>query len=339
MRFGLFLMGSRGATYAQAIDQAVAAELAGFHSVVVAERHFRHADLLFSSALAAGAAIAARTSRIRIGVAGRILSLDHPVHVAEDAATLDVISSGRLDFGVTRASLDPACHAAFGAPSLDGSRERYEEALDVIVGAWTQDVLRHDGPHYEIPEVSVFPRPVQNPHPPIFVVAVSPESLALAARRGYSAYLGATRPHAQLRENALEYRAILDEAGHDPASVSLPVNRFVYVAETDDRARREFEAPLLELIRERAPDLRPVLEQRYGGELPYARFVEDFLVVGSPETVTARLHDLAAEAGCTDVLATLNFVTLDHELAMRSMALFAEEVMPACREAVAAALP
>jgi hypothetical protein len=94
LRCGLFVMGTDGGSYADILDQAVLAEQRGFDSVVLAERHLRHAELLCPSPFEVGAAIAARTERMRIGVAGRILALDHPVHVAEAAATLDVLSEG-----------------------------------------------------------------------------------------------------------------------------------------------------------------------------------------------------------------------------------------------------
>src|SRR5206468_2347626 len=128
----------------------------------------------------------------RIGVLGRVLSLDHPLHVAEDAATVDVLSDGRLDFGVARASLDTQGHEVFESPMAE-SGSRFEEALEVILRAWTEDSFSHAGRHFTIPDVSVYPRPVQKPHPPVFVVAVSEARLDFAARAGHSAVIPALR--------------------------------------------------------------------------------------------------------------------------------------------------
>jgi alkanesulfonate monooxygenase SsuD/methylene tetrahydromethanopterin reductase-like flavin-dependent oxidoreductase (luciferase family) len=329
VRFGLFIMGTRNGSYDAMLDQARRAEELGFATVVLAERHFRHADLLYPSPLGIGAAIAARTERIRIGTAGRILSLDHPIHVAEAAATLDVLSDGRLDFGATRASLDEEAHLAFDSPPEE-SETRFREALAVIEAAWGEDEFSFTGEHFRIPEVSVFPKPVQRPRPPIYLVAVSPRRLAYAARNGYSAYIGAIRSVPELAETAESYWDGLVAAGHDRHGASLAVNRFCYVSDDDARARAEIEAPFMELMGERAPDLKAALIAKYGGaaELSFERFLEDFGVFGAPDTVAARLRDVLAATRTDYLLATVNFVTLDHDLCMRSMELFASEVMP-----------
>jgi alkanesulfonate monooxygenase SsuD/methylene tetrahydromethanopterin reductase-like flavin-dependent oxidoreductase (luciferase family) len=330
LRCGLFVMGTRGGGYGAMLEQACRAEELGFDSIVLAERHFRHADLLYPSPLEVGAAIAARTERIRIGCAGRILSLDHPIHVAEDAATLDVLSGGRLDFGATRASLDAEAHAAFDAP-LEQSEGRFREALEVIGAAWTNDAFSYEGQHFRIPEVSVQPKPLQRPHPPIFLVAVSPSRLEFAAEMGLSVYIGAIRTAAELAETAHGFRAGLLAAGHDPDAPTLSVNRFVHVAESDEEAVARFERPFMELMRERAPDLRGALVAKYGSEaeLTYARFLRDFAIVGGPGTVTAGLEETIEATGTSYLLLTVNFLTLDHELCLSSMELLAAEVLPA----------
>jgi alkanesulfonate monooxygenase SsuD/methylene tetrahydromethanopterin reductase-like flavin-dependent oxidoreductase (luciferase family) len=332
-RFGFFVMGSRDGSYADVLDQVARLEALGFDTAVLGERHFRHASLLYPSAFSVGAAIAARTERLRIGTAGRVLSLDHPLHVAEDAATLDVLSGGRLDFGVTRASLDEEAHSVFGAPTAE-STGRFTEALEIIRAAWTRDTFSYDGTHYVIPEVSVFPRPVQQPHPPIYLVAVSSERLAFAAREGHSAYLGAIRSIEELAETCDFYWRALSDAGHERNAVELSVNRFVYVSRDDARAREEFEAPFMEFMARRAPDLKAALVGKYGGEeqLRFDRFLDDFLIVGGPDTVAGRLSEMLSAVDTRYLLATLNFVTLDHSLCERSTELFAREVIPALRK-------
>jgi len=330
LRCGLFVMGTRGGDYGAMLDQARRAEEVGFDSIVLAERHFRHADLLYPSPFEVGAAIAAGTERVRIGCAGRILSLDHPIHVAEDAATLDVLSGGRLDFGATRASLDAEAHAAFAAP-IDETEGRFREALEVIEAAWTSDAFSYEGEHFRIPEVSVQPKPLQRPHPPVYLVAVSPARLDFAAERGVNVYIGAIRTPLELGETASRFRAGLAAAGHDPGASTLSVNRFVHVAASDEAAVARFERPFMELMRQRAPDLKGALIAKYGSEaeLTYGRFLRDFAIVGSPATVAARLAETIEATGTDYLLLTVNFVTLDHELCLSSMELLAAEVVPA----------
>src|SRR5215210_420119 len=329
MRIGMFVMGTRNGSYDATLEQATRAEELGFDTVVLAERHFRHADLLYPSPLGIGAAIAAPTERIRIGTAGRILSLDHPLHIAEAAATLDVLSGGRLDFGATRASLDAEAHLAFASPQ-DESETRFREALDVIRSAWGEGEFSYRGRHFQVPPVSVFPKPLQRPHPPIYLVAVSPARLDFAARNGLSAYIGAIRSVAELAETAETYWEGLASAGHGDRAATLSVNRFIYVSDDDRRARREIEAAFMELMHERAPDLKAALIAKYGDptELTFERFLEDFGVFGGPDTVAARLGEVLQATGSDYLLATLNFVTLEHDRCLRSMELFAAQVMP-----------
>lgn len=333
MKFGLFIMGTRSGSYQDILDQIRYAEELKFHAVILAERHFRHGDLLYPSPFTMAGAIAAKTTRIRIGTAARILPLDHPLYIAEDAATLDLLSGGRLDFGATRASLDEECHRVFRSP-LDESRGRFEEALEVIVKAWTKERFSYEGKYYQVQEASVFPKPFQKPHPPIYLVAVSPETLAFAAKKGYSTFIGAIRSLPELKETFAFYWKAFREAGHNGVSAELAVNRFIYLSDSDEKARREIEAPFMTFLKERAPDLKAALVRKYGGEahLNFDRFLQDFCLFGSPETVIARLKALEEAVGLRYLLCTLNFITLDHQLCIRSMEQFAKEVMPAFQD-------
>ena len=116
------------------------------------------------------------------------------------------------------------------------------------------------------------------------------------------------------------------------------MNRFIYVSDDDERARAEFEQPFLELMHDRAPDLKGALVAKYGGvdELTFDRFLADFCVCGGPETVARRLREVIETTGSDYLLATLNFVTLDHDLCLRSMELFGSQVMPALASAAPA---
>ncbi|MGH7801337.1 MAG: LLM class flavin-dependent oxidoreductase [Thermodesulfobacteriota bacterium] len=329
MKFGLFIMGTQSGSYHDILEQVEYAEELGFDTVVLGERHFSHGDLLYPSPFSIAAAFAARTTRIRIGMAARVLSLDHPLHIAEDAATLDVLSGGRLDFGATRASLDEESHIVFQSP-LDESRSRLKEALEVIVKAWTEEQFSYEGLYYKIPEVSVYPKPIQKPHPPIFLVAVSRETLAFAAEKGYSAITGAISSVPELQETAGLYWNALQKAGHNGRRAKLTINRFIYISDTDEKARREIEVSFMDFINNRAPDLKSTLIRKYGSEekFNFDRFINDFCIFGSPATVTLRIKELAEKIDLSYVLCSLNLITLDHSLCIKSMELFAKEVMP-----------
>ena len=237
---GLFVLAARSYTHADVVEQACLAEELGFSKVLLAERHLRHGRLLHPSPFVLVAAIAAQTTRIRVGTAGRILSLDHPIRVAEDAATLDVLSGGRLELGLTRASLDTEAHAAFDSP-VDSSKERFAEALEILVKALSKKSFSYAGTHFQVPEVSVFPKPIQRPHPPISIVAVSPDRLLFAAERGFPPVLGALSTATELEEAFDAYQRAAAAAGHN-GGLEPTVNRFVYVSESDESARAEMEA-------------------------------------------------------------------------------------------------
>jgi alkanesulfonate monooxygenase SsuD/methylene tetrahydromethanopterin reductase-like flavin-dependent oxidoreductase (luciferase family) len=329
MRFGLFIMGTRKGSYVDIIDQVQYAEELGFDTVVLGERHFTHGDLLYPSPFSMAAAFAAKTTRIRIGMAARVLSLDHPLHIAEDSATLDTLSGGRLDFGATRASHDEECHVAFRSP-LEESRSRLRESLEVIKRAWTEEKFSYEGQYYNIPEVSVYPKPLQKPHPPISIVTVTEETLSFAAEKGYSAIIGAIRSPHELKDTAEIYWKAFNKAGNNRGQAELKVNRFIYISDTDKKARIEIERPFMDFIKNRAPDLKAALISKYGREedFRFDRFVSDFCLFGSPSTVTLRIKELGEKVDLTHLLCSLNFITLDHALCIRSMELFAREVMP-----------
>src|SRR4026209_1670076 len=191
MRFGLFYQASEadGQThaerYAEMLDLIALGDTLGFDVAWLAELHFGGAFSLLASPLMVVPGIAQRTRRIRIGTAGTLLPLHTPLSCAEQAATADLLSGGRLEFGVGRGSIPSQFHG-FRVP-LSDSRSRFVEALDIIRLAWTRERFSYAGAHYQVEDVSVVPRPVQRPHPPIRVAVHSAESFA---------HIGGLRPPA-----------------------------------------------------------------------------------------------------------------------------------------------
>ena len=189
MKFGLHYLLSVSASqsptqrYRDTLEQAVHAEALGFESVWPVEQHFNQLQSALPCPTLLLAAIAARTTTLRLGTAIVQLPLAHPLRTAEEIATLDVLSGGRVEFGVGRGS-QPRHFAGFGVP-LSDSRDRMIEALDYLRVAFTHDRFSFDGRFFHADDICLVPKPVQRPHPPIRIAANSPDSFELAGRLGY----------------------------------------------------------------------------------------------------------------------------------------------------------
>src|SRR5262249_48744787 len=165
--------------YARGVEMAQAAEELGFRSVWLAEHHFSTYGYL-SRPVQLATYIAAKTSRLRVGTAVIVVPLHHPLVIAEEVATLDLLSGGRLDVGLGR-GYQQYEFERFGL-ELESGRARWEESVDIVLKAWTGEPFSYDGKFYKIPETVVFPQPVQRPRPPIWITAQSPESVEAAVR-------------------------------------------------------------------------------------------------------------------------------------------------------------
>src|SRR4029450_5593233 len=193
MEIGLFteFQSPPGMDEAQAFDEALAqvtaAEALGFDSVWLAEIHFQKGRSVLSSPLVIATAIAARTQRLRIGIAVQILPLAHPLHLAEDVATVDHLSKGRLDFGVGRSGL-PEHYEGFNVPHTE-SRDRFNETLEILGKAWTEAPSTHEGKYFKPRNVWVTPKPFQKPYPPLRVAATTQETYAIVGRMGMPIFI------------------------------------------------------------------------------------------------------------------------------------------------------
>src|SRR5262245_38645708 len=185
--------------FAEALTVADVAEASGIDGVWVAERHFaaprRPTDpmgagipSIASVPLVLAAAIAGRTRRLRVATGVSVLPLVHPIRTAEEAATVDQVSRGRLDFGIGRSGF-PRAYAGYGVP-YDESRERFQESIEVILKAWTQERFSHEGKYFSIKDLGVVPKPYQKPHPPIWVAATTQDTFPMVGRLGFSLVTG-----------------------------------------------------------------------------------------------------------------------------------------------------
>src|SRR5262245_22148189 len=180
INFGTFLLmqspsaRSSQEIYARGLEIAQAAETLGFDNVWLAEHHFSTYGYLSRPAQLA-TYIAARTTRIRVGTAVIVVPLHHPLVIAEEIATLDLLAGGRVDVGLGR-GYQPYEFERLGL-DLESGWARWDEAIDIILKAFTGQPSSYDGKLFKIPGTFVFPQPLQQPHPPIWITAQSPESV------------------------------------------------------------------------------------------------------------------------------------------------------------------
>src|SRR2546429_178511 len=257
MKFGLFFQTpeapgqSHGERFAEMLDRIALAESLGFDVAWLAELHFGGAFSLLSSPLMAVPVIAQRTKRIRVGTAVTLLPLHHPLACAEQAATADVLSGGRLEFGVGRGSIPSQFHG-FRVPVAE-NRARFDEALEIIRLAWTQERFSYRGEFYQVEDLAVVPRPVQQPHPPIRVAVHTAESFVHIGDLGLPIYSGTTTtPLPQLREYMTLYREHLAGAGHSWKSDQMALMLPVHVGATGRAAREAMRQFADEIMRKLA---------------------------------------------------------------------------------------
>ncbi len=353
MRFGTFYFfqappGHRHADIIhRELEQIEWAEELGFDEVWFTEHHFIDYGLSVDPATLAAAA-ASRTRRIRIGLAAAILPFHHPLRLAEQMALVDIISNGRLDVGVGRGNR-PAEFAGYRVPQQE-ARERFDETIEVMQRAWTEERFSHAGRFFTFDDVRVIPKPLQQPHPPIYQVCVSRDGIENTALRGWpmlnSVLFG---PVDQLIATRDTYVNALEKAGRSAAEVASllarwGVSRQIYVAETDRTALEEAKAAELWyqesfrrfVIPDRIEDAHPSLQPGFRAmaerlsTITWEALVRETLAFGSPDTV-ARHIETMREMGVGRVLCWMNFGGLSQDRVRRSMELFAREVMPRFR--------
>lgn len=349
MEFGIFHEFERppGRSEAQAFDAAFelvdCAERWGLDAVWLAELHFTPNRSVLSAPLTLAAAIAARTRRIKLGTAVQVLPLCHPLQLAEEAATVDHVSQGRLIFGVGRSGF-ARVYAHYGVP-YDQSRERFAETLEIVKRAWTQETFSFEGEHFQFHDVCVVPKPYQTPHPPIRVAATSVDTFPSIGTQGYDIFaavrLGTL---SELAPNLAAYREAYAAAGHTGrGQVFLRVP--VYVADTLDRAREEPQPSIMHFYRQlgeqleasareagaRAIEQRDVRGRRLQ-KIGYDEVLRDKVIVGTPDMVIERLQAVRDELGLDGILAELNCGgSVPRNGVVRALQLLCEQVMPAFR--------
>lgn len=336
---------SAEAILAEEVDQMVLSERLGFDSVWLTEHHYSDYGLSSAPSLLI-ATVAARTERVKLGLAVYVLPFHHPLRLAEETATLDILSRGRLIVGLGRGNR-PIEFVGHGV-TQDTSRSRFEEGLEVMLQAWTEERVSFHGRHWQIEGIPVYPKPATRPYPPIAIAASSPQTVAWTGAHGFGLLTsGLFNPLSHAVRSHEAYLEALRAAGHSEEKLAELLERWVvtkhvYVAPTDAQARAEAEGPerwfLDAYARSISPDglagvSRAVYDQAAGAAervraLRWEELVEDCLLIGSPATVRRRVTELQ-KIGVGELLCWMNFGGLSPQQTRRSMRLFAEEVLPA----------
>ena len=330
------------------LDQAVLAETLGFDGVWLTEHNFT-GESVYSDPIPFAAALAMRTSRIRIGFAVIQMALRHPVRLATQLSLLDNLTRGRLDIGVGRGTIfNEYEFVGYGLRSGD-ARERMAEALEVMIGAWTRAPLTHTGRFFDVRFPEMRPAPVQRPHPPIWHSVASAASFRACGEKGVP-ILTVRLPVEQIPLRLGHYAEGLAASGLASAEQArlrkqAAIWRWVYVGESRAQAEDELRAALVETRRHmnharsdfNPPDFRvdpallnPWTDARVAEEEGIRFALQSGTLIGSAREVADQVAELR-EAGVRHLLCQMSFGYLGHERITASMRRFGEDVMPKFR--------
>ncbi|MBA3329112.1 MAG: LLM class flavin-dependent oxidoreductase [Solirubrobacterales bacterium] len=329
---------------AQFLGEALAlseqADALGYESIKMVEHYFSPYGGYSPSPLIFLAAAAQRTEHARLVTGAAVPAFNHPLKLAAELAMVDCISGGRLDVGFARAFL-PHEFDAFGV-SMEDSRARFEEGIEAILRLWCEESVDFDGRFHSFEGVSLLPKPVQSPHPPVRVAAVStPESFTWAGEQGFGLmvvpYLSDFENLATLLES---YRGAYRGArGSEPPPVSIVLH--MLAAATDAQAREDARSGIEQYV-SMAKDATVAWSGRsspqYRGydkvystleAMTFDRVLDEGrALIGSPETIGRRLEELLALFGPMGLECNVLFGELEHEKAERSIELYGREVLP-----------
>ncbi len=338
--------------YNRYLDELELADQLGFDGVCVNEHHQNAYGLMPSPNIMA-ACLARRTTHAKIVILGNVLTLyDHPLRVAEEVAMLDVVTGGRVISGQVVGTGNE-----FFSYNVNPTyaRERFHEAHELILKAWTTPgPFAWEGTHYRFRYVNVWPRPFQQPHPPIWIPGSgSQETMDWVARQRYTyMVLPTLAPYAIRARSAQYFREACARERYTVRHEQIGWGIGIYVAETDARAVEEYEphfwyyAKFLLGNRETfghppghssIKSMMGVLEARRRARPGNFSTWEEiqkagFVIVGSPATVRDRLKEIASETGLGTLIPNFSVGNVPHDLTRKSLELFAREVMPVLRD-------
>lgn len=341
MKFGLltslqnppFNNASHQQLYKELLEQTAYADKLGYDSFTIPEHHFLQ-DGWCPSLLTTLAAVAARTSNIKIGTACLLLPLHDPIHVAEEAAVLDLISNGRLILGVTIGYRGEEFEAFGKQRHTRGAV--MEEQLKVITQAWTQESFSFNGKHFTYRNLSVTPKPVQKPHPPIWIGASSEPGIKRAGRWRFPLVASPRHHLNELKEHYKIYWKSVQEAGTNVTEI--PIIRYAYLAETRETAEKQAQDPVMHLERDsygawvkwRALKDDKGQAVKDQSEVTYESHRERF-IFGTANDCIQEIERCQRELKMNHFIAWTALPGLPQKNVLKSMKLMAEEVIPQFR--------
>jgi alkanesulfonate monooxygenase SsuD/methylene tetrahydromethanopterin reductase-like flavin-dependent oxidoreductase (luciferase family) len=347
MHFGIFMeFGSRpGLSEVESFHEGFrlvnTAEEMGLDGVWLAELHFNPTRSVLSAPIIVASSIATRTRRLRIGMAVHVLPLNNPLRIAEEIATLDQISEGRFEFGVGRSGFARS-YDLYGVPYVE-SRERFRETLNIILEAWKGEPFSYEGEFYTFEGATVWPRPYQQPHPPLRIAATTAETFPRLGGEGRPIFVGLRGMDIpELRSNLKEYRKAWHEAGHEGnGDVSLRIP--VYAGETEEEALDEPQDSINAYFNRMGSLLRDSSTTQAGTDsnlrqgradrlatMSYEEMLQTKVAFGTGESLVDRFAELKEELGLDALVAELNAGGLIPEEAVaRSLRIITQQVMPA----------
>jgi alkanesulfonate monooxygenase SsuD/methylene tetrahydromethanopterin reductase-like flavin-dependent oxidoreductase (luciferase family) len=348
MRFGLYaeLQTPPEKPHAELMTEVLRqmehADQVGFDVYSVIEHHFFQEFSISANPLALICAAAQRTRRLRFRVALHTLPLCNPTRLAGEIAAADILCGGRLETGLGRG------HAwLYGRSGVDlaESRGRFDEAVEVLLRAWTGECFNYEGRYFHFRDLTVVPRPLQCPHPPLYTGGTSLATYEMAGARGWGVFLPPLLPFSALAPSINVYLVAARKAGHAPNLVYI---RPVYLGDDPAQIRREVEPALLNFLAFNASPVRglpPAEELTAKGYAFYASGAlesltrltyEDILekeiaFVGTPEQVVGQVRKLRERAPVAELAIVSNFGGLEHWKVIKTQELFARHVIPALR--------
>lgn len=328
------LDGSVPEFYRHMFEQMEEMDRLGFDHIWVTEHHFSEYGGTLPHPPTFMAAIARTTQQIRLGVAINVLPLHNPIDVAESYAMVDIVSNGRLDFGVGKGS-EPVEFRRFGI-AHDEATQRMKEGMEVIRHAWSDDPVNFKGDLFDYENLRVLPKPVQRPHPPIWVGAArSEDSFRWAGENGYHLMtLPYIYPDPELLHGFLAaYREALTAAGHNPMKREILGKFHIYVSDTLGQAIEEA-TPFLNHYREvhAGADPKRVTPGIMNATEVRAQLEQGFIIAGDPKRCIDSIKHWQETLGLTSISGTFHFGGMPQELALRNIRMFRDRVMPALQE-------
>jgi alkanesulfonate monooxygenase SsuD/methylene tetrahydromethanopterin reductase-like flavin-dependent oxidoreductase (luciferase family) len=304
--------------YDTALERFTIMDRAGYDAVWLAEHHFSGFSVCPSVHMM-GVMAAARTKRLRIGTGVSLAPFYNPLRLAEEVALLDVLSGGRVNWGAGR-GFERSEFKAFNIPPEE-SASRFHETVDIVLKAWTTDKLSYNGKHFTYEAVEVLPKPIQLPHPPVWMAATSTPAIDWAAAHGFSILMDPHSSRVELGAKRRHYADRLVAAGHSEAGRVIPMARLIAIDETTAKARevarRAAQWTIGSYI---APSHHRQEVRTFGGKEPVDYYVEDVMLHGTAQSVIDQIRALERDAGMTYLLAA--------PMSRRSFALLTDEVLP-----------